>query len=575
MVMSIVSKRHDIASKQYPVLPMASSKLSYGTEEINSKYELSHPANNNFIAKTGLSATEYFKDDCVYDTDDTTYMLIDAESGEYEVCYHNYVKDKLSADAVLELENGLKEAAAKVVPATVQIRVKGNDKQSWAGSGVIVSAGELKTRGFEGLDDSKGTYYVLTNHHVANDAKTIKITTADKSLRDVPVEVVSRNGKFLLDGVADVALLKIKSDRALPTAKLGDPKQLKHLDIVMTAGFPLALPNISVTAGIISQPRQMTGEALLAIQTDAPINPGNSGGPLFTKSGEVVGLNTYTFSGANDMSFAQPIDEQLDILLKIWNEGDYVRGDIGVDVVELRESDRIAAGLPDDFKGATLSYVRPGSKAADLGLKSGDVISQIEVLDNNGGVAKMIGIDVKSEFERTLAINEIYSLKPGQQVRTTVYRQDGSSFDGSLSYKAAEVITLPVVKYEPPTNFVSVGWGLSIGKDKNSGALLITDVVKGSPVDEAGLIGGGKKILRGFSANEIYDSVKQNVRSINDVQEMFTVLHSKDVMGVTLYVEDAAMPGRIKAVHLTRDLTSGLLVNVSDDMVCGAETMVA
>jgi len=276
-----------------------------------------------------------------------------------------------------------KVAIKKVVPATVQIKVKGNNNREWAGSGVIVSPYDLREH-FPGLTLGQGIYYIHTNHHVASNAKTIKVIVGDGKY-ELEAEVVkSPSGSPLMDQDGDTALLMVRSKTALPTARIG-PRSLVELgDPVLTAGYPLALPRVSVTHGMISQPAQMTGESLLALQTDAPINPGNSGGPLFTSKGIVIGTNTYTFRGANDMSFANAITEQFDILSTIWRQGQYVRGDLGIAFAPLGDFGIQAPGLPEGLRGAVVSQVHRGSPAEKRGIKRGDIVTAIKVIDNQG-----------------------------------------------------------------------------------------------------------------------------------------------------------------------------------------------
>jgi S1-C subfamily serine protease len=84
--------------------------------------------------------------------------------------------------------------------------------------------------------------------------------------------------------------------------KLGDPEGAKLGQDVYAIGNPLGLSN-TVTKGIISAHRS-TKEGVRYIQLDATINPGNSGGPLLTKSGLVIGVNTFKVGGYEGLNFA-------------------------------------------------------------------------------------------------------------------------------------------------------------------------------------------------------------------------------------------------------------------------------
>ncbi len=131
--------------------------------------------------------------------------------------------------------------------------------------------------------------YVVTNNHVIDRARTINVELSDG--RKLPAELISA------DAEADLAILKIESDKPLPTLQLGDSSDLMIGEPVIAVGNPLGYSH-SVSTGIVSAiHRDLNddrGKAMLAdlVQTDAAINPGNSGGPLLNAYGQVIGINT-------------------------------------------------------------------------------------------------------------------------------------------------------------------------------------------------------------------------------------------------------------------------------------------
>ena len=160
---------------------------------------------------------------------------------------------------------------------------QGEQVKRGLGSGFIISA--------DGV--------ILTNAHVVEDASQVTVKLTDK--REFKAKVLG------VDKPTDVAVLKIDA-RDLPTVPLGDPAQTKVGDWVLAIGSPFGFEN-SVTAGIVSaKSRSLPDEGYVPfIQTDVAINPGNSGGPLLNLKGEVVGINSQSYSqsgGYQGLSFA-------------------------------------------------------------------------------------------------------------------------------------------------------------------------------------------------------------------------------------------------------------------------------
>jgi serine protease Do len=154
--------------------------------------------------------------------------------------------------------------------------------------------------------------YILTNRHVVTSANayyTVLLSTGVQK----QAQVAYRDPNY------DLAVLKI-SGTGYPTASFGDSSNLQLGQTVAAIGNALGQYNNSVSVGVISGLNR-TIEAIDenghieqlkgVIQTDAAINPGNSGGPLLDLSGNIIGVNVATAQGANNVSFALPINEAL------------------------------------------------------------------------------------------------------------------------------------------------------------------------------------------------------------------------------------------------------------------------
>ena len=208
--------------------------------------------------------------------------------------------------------------------------------------------------------------YVLTNHHVVENADRITLTLSDK--RVFRAEVVG------IDPAIDVALLRVEGAGPLPVARLGDSATLQVGEWVCAIGNPLGYVH-SVTVGVVSfLGRKLFDQSLDAfIQTDAAISFGNSGGPLINARGEVVGMTTAISSQSSNIGFAIPISQIVDVLPQLRAHGRVSRGYIGVTLTSVTPSLARALRLGTE-RGALVQDVSPGRPGERAGLRAYDVI---------------------------------------------------------------------------------------------------------------------------------------------------------------------------------------------------------
>lgn len=239
--------------------------------------------------------------------------------------------------------------------------------------------------------DSQG--HILTNYHVVDHARRLKVTLHDgrtfnakvigtDKLTDLVVLKIELNSKSFDDSNNnDTDYHDNKSMTSVPFAKLGDSDILKVGQIVIAVGNPFGLTGgPTVTTGIISSINrniEFEDGVLELVQTDAAINPGNSGGPLVNTSGEVVAINTAKIPYAHGIGFAIPVNTAKKVLEELIQYGKVNRPWLGISTIKI--TGRIARyyRLPTN-EGALVVKVEEYSPAADAGIRPGDIIEEID-----------------------------------------------------------------------------------------------------------------------------------------------------------------------------------------------------
>ena len=213
--------------------------------------------------------------------------------------------------------------------------------------------------------------YILTNHHVIVRASKIAITLANQ--QEFEARVVGT------DPESDLAVLKIETNAELPAITMGRSDDLMIGETVIAIGNPFGLSH-TVTTGVISalnrSVRTEGGVFHNFVQIDASINPGNSGGPLLNINGELIGINTAIYSGAEGIGFAIPIDRAKRIVSDLINYGRVHTAWLGIAVQDLNKNLINYFRLPVQY-GALITETLTGSPAEKKGLKRGDVITAI------------------------------------------------------------------------------------------------------------------------------------------------------------------------------------------------------
>lgn len=248
-------------------------------------------------------------------------------------------------------------AAVDVVGPAVS-RIERMDGRAGHGSGFAVSP--------DGL--------IITNNHVVDDSRTVRITTPDGFVTE---------GRVLgRDVDTDIALIRANSSTGA-WARLGDSQRLRRGHIAIAIGNPLGF-EWTVTAGIVSalgrSMRAASGRLMEdVIQTDAALNPGNSGGPLVSSGGDVIGVNTAVIQGAQSIAFAVASNTANFVVSEILRYGRVRRAFIGIagDTIVLPRRIALEAGSVQTTS-VRIRRVEPDGPAARGGLKEGDYILAID-----------------------------------------------------------------------------------------------------------------------------------------------------------------------------------------------------
>jgi len=346
-----------------------------------------------------------------------------------------------------------------------------------AGSGVIVDA-----------DNG----YILTNHHVIENADEIEITLSDN--RSLKAEVVGS------DPGTDIAVIRVKETAKLSQMPLGNSEEVRVGDFVVAIGNPFGLSH-TVTSGIVSA----LGRTGLSqdgyedfIQTDASINPGNSGGALINLAGELIGINSAIFSGSGGnigIGFAIPVNIAKSIMAQIIEFGSVQRGLLGVSISDFSADTAEAFGVDEDVEGALVQEVVPESAAETAGIEVGDVIIAVDDETVSGA----------SDLRTTIGLR-----RSGESIRIELIR-DGKT--RSLTATLTELATSTQVaadEIHPSLAGAEFANYDGQGLDFDDPGVLVQSVQPGSPAAQ-----------RGLRTNDIIVTVnRQRVSTVGELSEV-------------------------------------------------------
>jgi serine protease Do len=407
--------------------------------------------------------------------------------------------------AAEDLQHKILQAKNKVLPALVHIEpvkeVFSSGKRikvQVTGSGVVFT--------------SDG--YVLTNNHVAEKAKLVNCTLANRD--EVLAEVIG------LDALTDLAVLKLdlskQEYKSVDYVEFGNSDSLEVGEIVMALGSPLGLSR-SLSMGVISSidryfedRGQMVSPFNLWIQTDAAINPGNSGGPLVNLDGEIIGINARAIFFGENLGFAIPINTAKLVIGRILREKSVKRSWIGVEWQEIKEFKKYKNA--PEMKGVLISQVDESSPAAKSGLKAGDLVIAIndypfsaEYREELPKIRKYI-----SEIEVGSPIT-VHYIRDNQKRKTNLTTAQRGKFEGN--------------------EFECKAWGLSvkeitprIAKNLNledEKGVLVSGIRIGSIADEA-------EIFRGYVIRYVDNEEIANLEHFKKVYQELEDIPKNGIM---------------------------------------------
>jgi serine protease Do len=342
--------------------------------------------------------------------------------------------------------------------------------------------------------------FILTNHHVVDQATEIQVLFSDRS--EYQATIIGSDRR------SDLALLKIEA-KGLDSLKFANSDKLKVGEWVLAIGSPFGL-DYSVTAGIVSAkgrslPTEQGENYVPFIQTDVAINPGNSGGPLFNLDGRVVGINSQIFSrsgGSIGLSFSIPSSVALRVVDQLKESGVVQRGWLGVAIQDVNKA--LAQSLElDKPRGALINTVEIDSPADKGGIEPGDVIVKLngqEIIDADDlpHLIGMLAPDTQSKIE---------VIRQGKRkvLKVTIGALDGDESNIAQAEKNNSDRLGLTVKTVSEDQLRAL---------KLRGGILVVEVLPDSPSAVAGIKAGDILVQLGYSRIDDADEYQQVIAEL-------------------------------------------------------------
>lgn len=268
--------------------------------------------------------------------------------------------------------------------------------------------------------------YIVTNHHVVENAAKITVVVSDKAngYSDVEMEAVLKG----TDSTTDIAVLKVERGEAFVASAIGNSSSLNVGQEVCVIGNPSGLFK-SLSNGIVSGLNRFSndeGYALSSIQTNAAINPGNSGGGLFDMYGNLVGIVNSKFvstsggTSIENLGFAITIDEAKPIIRDLIQYG-YITGRPMIGIIT-RPVSQYSAGSA----GLLVAEIDSDAPVSQSDLRIGDIITAV-----NGE-----SVTTVTDVQRITK-----GMKGGDKVMLTVSRPTttGNGYFAHTTYETMEI----------------------------------------------------------------------------------------------------------------------------------------
>ena len=287
----------------------------------------------------------------------------------------------------LTQDSAIVQAAAKGRPAVVS---------------VITQRQPAIVRGSGYLATTDG--YIVTNVNVIADASGLTVL--------VPNDAKAHDARLVdYDCQTGVAVIKVDQVSGLPTLAFADPTALAQGQVIVAVGGPVE--GGAVAPGYVSAMHRVTeakdplniGHLIQfsdTIQTNVAISDGTSGGPLLNIQSQVVGIAMA--SPATLAGFGLNVADVQDDVQQILSTGKVVVSSMGATTTDVTPERAVLDGLPE---GSQVVTVSAGGPAAAAGLKTGDVITQLD--DVHIDAAHPLTLLLRSRFHANQRVTVTYS----------------------------------------------------------------------------------------------------------------------------------------------------------------------